>query len=390
MKSYLIVQTGDYGEAYQRFAEGGAETYRDQKASVDYFADMAPAARVTTLAFVDHEERVELAPNLWSICTDTWNWDVARAKALMQELACTHVVLRTPHQPVLEAAAQLGLPVLPLLADTFAASGNVLRRMRTGQQFRKFAATLRKAQVPCVSNHGLSASRSVRDTLGFPAEQVVPWDFPALQMWDPAKAAPASDGPVNLLFAGALIAGKGVGDVLDALALLRSTGLDARLHIIGSTDAAEWQAKAAALALGEACTFEGLVPNTVLRERMRVADIMLVPSRLDYAEGFPSTIMEALAARTPVIVSDHPAFAARLPADMAPRFAPSDPKNLAARVTELLANPKHYADISARAHEVVQAAIEGVTWSDLITLFLNDPENRTNWVRSHALDTYPN
>ena len=64
MNSILIVQHGHFGQAYQRFASGGPETYRDQRISVDFVAALAPAARVTTLALGDTVYREDLADNL--------------------------------------------------------------------------------------------------------------------------------------------------------------------------------------------------------------------------------------------------------------------------------------------------------------------------------------
>ena len=45
---------------------------------------------------------------------------------------------------------------------------------------------------------------------------------------------------------------------------------------------------------------------------MSAHDIVIVPSRHDYPEGLPMTIYEALAMRTPLVVSDHPMIKAGL------------------------------------------------------------------------------
>ncbi|WP_339947505.1 hypothetical protein [uncultured Albimonas sp.] len=46
----LIVQAGDYASAWRRFQQGLPSTYRDQKASVDYVASLAPRHQVCTVA----------------------------------------------------------------------------------------------------------------------------------------------------------------------------------------------------------------------------------------------------------------------------------------------------------------------------------------------------
>ena len=41
---------------------------------------------------------------------------------------------------------------------------------------------------------------------------------------------------------------------------------------------------------------------------LAAATLVCVPSRHEFPEGFPQTLTEALAARTPVVASDHPVF----------------------------------------------------------------------------------
>ena len=55
MTHVLFVQTGDYAEAYMRFKNGGAETYRDQRASVDWVEALSQTCSVTVLTIANQE-----------------------------------------------------------------------------------------------------------------------------------------------------------------------------------------------------------------------------------------------------------------------------------------------------------------------------------------------
>ena len=123
MSSILFVQNGNFAEAYRRFADGGAETYRDQKASVDFVASLAPEARVTTFAFGADQDRVELAPQLWAAGGSRETFDEKQISELFDETEATHLVLRTPHVDLLREAARRNVPVLPSFADIFSSKG---------------------------------------------------------------------------------------------------------------------------------------------------------------------------------------------------------------------------------------------------------------------------
>jgi len=46
----LFYQTGDFADAYRRLEEGGPETFRDQRASVEFVASLRSHYTVTTIA----------------------------------------------------------------------------------------------------------------------------------------------------------------------------------------------------------------------------------------------------------------------------------------------------------------------------------------------------
>lgn len=65
----------------------------------------------------------------------------------------------------------------------------------------------------------------------------------------------------------------------------------------------ELRAAAQTLGVAERVTFAGLVPNSVVADYNRAADLFVLPSKL---EALPTVAVEALACGTPVVSADHP------------------------------------------------------------------------------------
>lgn len=104
------------------------------------------------------------------------------------------------------------------------------------------------------------------------------------------------DGP-TLAFAGRLTAQKALGDALEALS--RADGVV--LLIAGDGDQrAPLEARVAELGLGAQVRFLGPLPRDRVLELFRAADASILSSSW---ENFPHTVVEALAAGTPVIAT---------------------------------------------------------------------------------------
>lgn len=114
-------------------------------------------------------------------------------------------------------------------------------------------------------------------------------------------------GPLRLVYVGRLSPRKGVDIAVRALAGLREAGVDATLAIVGSVfPGYEWfeadlVALAQQLGVADLVGFHGF-QNDVW-PFLAAADVALVPSRLE--ESFGNTVIEALSAARPVLVSDH-------------------------------------------------------------------------------------
>ena len=380
-KSLLFVQNGDYREAHARFQDGGAETYRDQKRSVEYVAGLVVHGQVTTVALSNTAPREELGPGLWAA-----GLSYAEAKApaiarMFDEAQPTHVLLRTPHLGFLREAHRRKLPVLPIFADIFERVG-----LRTRLKNFRMRRALLKSIAPCFSNHSLNASRSLVDVLGLPADKVIPWDWSKVPVGAQPRKAPQDKTHASAFFAGAMKEAKGVGDCLEAIAVLQAQGIRLEMRFAGPGDIPFWQARAEALGIADSVVFLGVIANEAVRAEMGQHDFVIVASRHEYAEGLPNTIYEGLASRSVLLLSDHPAFAGRLvPDEEALIFRASDPDSLARTLMRALDDAAFYERVSensARAHDQLYVGLE---WTSLVGAFLEDPECRLGWVARNNL-----
>jgi glycosyltransferase involved in cell wall biosynthesis len=381
----IIIQHGDFGAAWQRFRDGGPETYRDQRASVAFVAGLAQRGTVVSLCICDAPHEREIEPGLWSVGIDQAQaygpGGQARIAALLDRFAPDRIVARAPHLGVIRWARARRVPTLLSFADLFGASG-LRGRMRN----LRLRLLLDRRVFPCVANHSLNASRSVATALHYPRDRIVPWDWSPVPLGPERPPATGPRQAPQAFFAGALIESKGVGDCLEAVRLLRAQGIDLRFTFAGKGDIDGWRARAEALGIADLVSFAGLIPNPDVRTAMAAADMVVVPSHHAYPEGLPNTIYEALAARAPLVISDHPAFAGRLKdGEACLVFAAGQPQALADRLAALVQDAPLWTRLSQGAPAAHDGLYVGMEWTRLVETFLDDPQDRAGWVARNSL-----
>lgn len=124
-----------------------------------------------------------------------------------------------------------------------------------------------------------------------------------------ARAARGARGGLRLLYLSGMIPSKGYPDVLEALAVLRARGLDASAQFAGRWPSAEAEAafrgRIASLGLeGTAKVLGGVSDRAAVRRLYLGADVFVLPTQYP-VEAQPLTIIEALAAGTPVVATRH-------------------------------------------------------------------------------------
>ncbi|EMA18110.1 LPS biosynthesis protein [Haloarcula amylolytica JCM 13557] len=105
-----------------------------------------------------------------------------------------------------------------------------------------------------------------------------------------------------IVFVGRLVDGKRPQDVLAAFDTVRERCPDASLFFCGDGPLRDsLESTVADEGLTDAVEFLGRVPYQKMPSVFRAADLFVLPSR---TEGFPRTVIEALACETPVVASD--------------------------------------------------------------------------------------
>lgn len=153
-------------------------------------------------------------------------------------------------------------------------------------------------------------------------------------------------GPLQIGFAGRLVAGKGVDLLLDALALLEAPW---RLSIVGDgPERSRLALRAADLGVLGQVSFTSWLPSTAVPEFMRRMDVLVLPSRTTpmWIEQFGRVLIEAMACETVCVGSD----AGEIPHVLGAAgiiFPENDAPALRAHLARLASNPRLRRDLGA-------------------------------------------
>ncbi|HYS72051.1 MAG TPA: glycosyltransferase family 4 protein [Thermoplasmata archaeon] len=158
-------------------------------------------------------------------------------------------------------------------------------------------------------------------------------------------------GEPVLLFAGRMLALKGLGTLLRALARL-----DSRVHLMlaGPGDPAPWVGLAQRLGLdGDRCRFLGPVPHADMPHLYHRADAVVLPS---FSESCPMVALEAMASGVPLIAAGVGGVGEIVQdGSTGWLFPPGDVDGLVDRIRSVLADPARARRVSGRARAWVDA-----------------------------------
>ena len=188
-----------------------------------------------------------------------------------------------------------------------------------------------------------------------------------------ARRRRAERGGVRLLFLSGMIPSKGYGDVLEALALLRGRGVDATARFVGRWPSpgaeAAFRARVAALGLGAHADVVGGVGRAEVQGLLLEADAFVLPTAYP-VEAQPLTVIEALAAGTPVVVTRHASLPEMVTGPEGRFVAAGAPGEVADAVAGL-ADPGAWAAASRAARERFERAFSpeavGRQWREVLS-----------------------
>jgi glycosyltransferase involved in cell wall biosynthesis len=384
MRLTIVQYAGDYRDAWERFEAGGKATYQAQRYSVDFVGSLSQ--RLDQVAVIcalgDEPYDVVLGNGVRAIGAGLKaGFDPRDAIPVLARTEPDRLVLTTPQVPLLKWAAKRRIRTITALADSFRRGGPL-----TTIRHRLLARELNRANVEWAGNHGIGACLSLLG-IGVHGEKIVPWDWPPSHR--PSDHRPRQRqgaGPLKLVYVGSVVESKGVGDLLRAIQQLSANGKPTTLTVIGNDPDGSMERLARDLGIDGQVNFAGTVANEDVPAAMREADVVVIPSRHEYPEGLPLTIYEALAARTPIIASDHPMFRGALVHEESVLvFAASDAGALAATLDRLANDQELYARLSTNSAAAWEALQLPVAWGMFIEKWLSDDPADREWLRHHRL-----
>jgi len=385
----VILYSGDYYDAYKRMITGQGEAYHHHNYALNELSRLSTKSDVEEVAVLScatptaYDHFLDIGFRVIGTGFNPWENRNSLIHVL-ENFRPTHIVLRCPILFLLEWSIQNRVKLITLLADSFGEKGLISR-------YRNFrlARLLNHPRVEWVGNHHINSCLSLQ-RIGVSPHKIVPWDWPQEDMspldFEP-KSLLADKKSYSFAYVGSISEAKGVGDLLDALALLKQRGIDANLKIAGKIhEDNPFYSKVSQLKIEDSVHFLGLVPNDKVLSLMRSCDLVFIPSRHSYGEGLPLTIYEALCSRTPIVASDHPMFRNNLEdGDSALIFPEMNPKAIADCVQRLLNDPGLYSRISENAYNAWQKLRIPVIWGDFINRWIVDEPKDTLWLKSNVL-----
>jgi glycosyltransferase involved in cell wall biosynthesis len=158
------------------------------------------------------------------------------------------------------------------------------------------------------------------------------------------------EGDIWLVNTSRLVHQKGFDTIIEALTHLPP---HIKLLAVGDgEDKAKLKEVAERLGVADRVIFTGRVDRSVVTAYRKASDIFVAPSR---SEGLGNAFLSALASRLPLVTSGVGGIADyAVDGETAWIVPPEDPRALAAKIEEVIANPDKAREISARARAMVE------------------------------------
>ena len=376
--------SGDFADVIKRHAAGDEQIYATHDEVARLFHDLLDeGVALTVYSFVTPEAREERpVEGVRIISVGARNYsDAGLLRAAVRDDDSDAVVAHFAAIELLRAVKAKNSRAMAVLANSYNRKGT-----KASWERWRVARLLNSQRFELVSNHCLPATAHLAN-IGVDRRKLIPWDVP--HRFDPANQLAKTLVPKDtyrVAFAGTIRADKGVADLIQAASELKGNGIELQCSFAGAGEVEEMKALAHELGIANQFSFVGLVPNSRVFELFRDADLVIVPSHSGYPEGFPLTMFEAIASRTPIVCSDHPMFIPVMKDETRAAVFPwGNPRELAAAISRVLSNAELYARLSRNA-DISWEALKGpADWRTMLTEWILRGAN-SDWIRRHMLD----
>jgi colanic acid/amylovoran biosynthesis glycosyltransferase len=219
------------------------------------------------------------------------------------------------------------------------------------------AAKVRDADfVVCVSDYGRGRLMALVDESAWPKLAVIHCGVDVAAFSPPEREGPA-DGRLSVLSVGRLVAVKGQGVLIEAIATLVRDGANVTLTLVGDgprRPALENLARR--LGVADRVRFTGRVGQDDIGAHYAAADVFCLSS---FAEGVPVVLMEAMASGIPVVATRINGIPELIEdGESGVLIAPGRADLLAAALRDMLEDGSRRAGLAAAGRERVAADFE--------------------------------
>ena len=378
----IYFYTGDFEEAFARFEQGEEQGYATHDEIGRLIHDLIErGVAVRIYSFISNAYKVvERRPGLTFVSLGGQRY--ADSDVLRRAVADDPSAAIIPHFPnpdLLSAVIRSGKRSMAFLASSFYRKG-----LRAPFQKWLLARRLNSSAFDLVSNHCLPATRHLA-RLGVNRRKLIPWDVPHRYHPGDHSAKSLRSGRLKrIAYAGTINEDKGVGDLIRAIAILHDR-LPVECVIAGSGSVDAMRHLAGQIGVETAVSFVGQVPNNQVFQFFGNADLVVVPSRPEFPEGFPLTMFEAIASRTPIVCSDHPIFVEIMEDRInAMLFTAGDPRSLADVIEAALVDPALYSSLSHNATSTWEKLEGPADWRKLIEEWFFETTS-SPWIHERTL-----
>jgi len=174
------------------------------------------------------------------------------------------------------------------------------------------------------------------------------------------------DGDPAIVYAGRLSQVKGIDTLIKSFLKVSKEMPNAKMYIIGDGPEKENLTKLAKKLALKNIVFMGFIPSiNKVHRYIKSSDIFVLPS---YKENFSISLLEAMAARTSIVVSDAEGNKDVLTKSEALFFSCGNATDLAEKIIHLGQNPSLRRNISDNAYSLAQSRY---SWDNVVEKYMN-------------------